>query len=359
MLIHANNAPYSPNTLNGGAPRQATQSEGRGFFTAPGRRVEGRLHRSRAKSLTADFYSQPRLFYNSLVPEEQQFLINAIRFETAHLKSDEVKRNVVNQLNKIHHRVAREVANVLAIPPPEPDKTFYHDNRTRGVSVFEKDLRRISGLKVGILATTRGLDTDTINRFKRRLGEQGARVVVVAETLQPGIDQTYATSDATDFDAVVVANGAGTLFQSSLFTTTSEVPAGRPLTILQDAYRFGKPIGFAGDASFSVAGASQIPSGPGVYHERENFNGNGNGVSSSVSVSKRAEEQGGGRRLEHRIEEGLRKHKFLNRFNPNQQQGGNRFDVSRNTTMTGFYKNTTAPVDVPEEAPVEAPIATE
>ncbi|KAJ4304333.1 hypothetical protein N0V88_001946 [Collariella sp. IMI 366227] len=51
-----------------------------------------------------DHWSQPRLFYNSLTPVEQQFLINAIRFETSHVKSATVKQNVLTQLNRFTDR---------------------------------------------------------------------------------------------------------------------------------------------------------------------------------------------------------------------------------------------------------------
>jgi catalase len=338
MLVHANNAHYSPNTLNNGFPKQATQQDGRGFFTSPHRRVDGRLQRVRAKSLTADFWSQPRLFYNSLLPEEQQFLVNAIRFETSHLKSPAVKKNVVTQLNKIHHRIAREVAETLGVSAPEQDRAFYHENKTVGVSMFDQPLRRISGLKVGILATTRGLDSQTISRFRDRLNREGVTVVVVAEQLIPGVDATYSASDATDFDAIVVANGAGILFQSPLLTQTHQFPAGRPTQILQDAYRFGKPIGFAGDSSFIVTTTTQIPNGPGVFHEREGNAGGNFAAFTNTTLSKRAENddtQRGPRGLEHRIEEGLRKFRYLNRFRTDQNQN------SGVTSTLGIQRNQT------------------
>lgn len=355
MLIHANNAPYSPNTLNKGFPKQANQKEGKGFFTAPYRRAEGRLRRSRAKTFTSDFYSQPRLFYNSILPEERQFLTNAIVFETSHLKSETVKKNVIEQLNKIHHGVARSVAETLGIPTPVRDAQFYHNNKTTGVSMFEKPLMKLDGLKVGILATTRGLDTQTINKFRVRLARSGVSVIVVAETLVNGVDATYSTSDSTDFDAIVVANGAGLLFQSTLMTSTFDYPAGRPSQILTDSYRFGKPIAFAGDSTFSVKTAAQIPDGPGIYHERVGGGGrpsrnNTGGAVSSTTISKREQEQRGGA-LEAQLENGLRTFRFLERFRiqRDNNNGGvtSSFGVSRNTTV--------APMSEPQmpEAPVE------
>ncbi|RFN52619.1 catalase, partial [Fusarium flagelliforme] len=42
-FIHKNTAAYTPNTLNNGYPAQANQTQGKGFFTAPGRKVSGNL----------------------------------------------------------------------------------------------------------------------------------------------------------------------------------------------------------------------------------------------------------------------------------------------------------------------------
>jgi catalase len=315
MLIHANNAPYSPNTLNTGHPKQATQSSGKGFFTAPERTVSGKLVRATRKSFLKDYWSQPRLFFNSLVPQEQQFIVNAIRFETSHLKSHRVKENILAQLNKIHSRVAKEVAEVLGMNVPGTDTSFHHSRTTKDVSVFGNPLHKIAGLKVGVLVTEKSLDSKTVQHLKSELGRDGVSVVVVAETLKQGVDQTYSTTDATDFDALVVGNGATPLLSHAVRSRSSLFPAGRPLEILQDAYRYGKPVGFAGDSSAALD-TSRIQPGPGVYIEDQSFErATGNFTFSNHTLSKRdgqAEEAAGN--LAHKIREGLHTFKFLNRF---------------------------------------------
>jgi catalase len=315
MLIHANNAPYSPNTLNNGHPKQAGQSNGKGFFTAPERAVSGRLMRTTRKSFQKDYWSQPRLFFNSLVPEEQQFIINAIRFETSHLKSHRVKENVLVQLHKIHTRIAKEVAEVLGMNVPGTDTSFHHDRTTRGVSVFGNPLHKIAGLKVGVLITEKAPDTKTVQHLKSELGRDGVSVVVVAETLKQGVDQIYSASDATDFDALVVGSGVNPLLSHAVRSRSTLFPAGRPLEILLDTYRYGKPIGFAGDSSAALD-SSRIQPGPGVYVEDMSFaRTTGNFTFSNHTISRRgekSEEMAGN--LAHKIREGLRTFKFLNRF---------------------------------------------
>ena len=310
MLVHANNAPYSPNTLNGGSPKQATQSEGKGFFTAPQRSVSGKLQRTVASTFSKDYWSQPRLIFNSLLPEEKQFLINAIRFETAHLKSETVKKNVLTQLNKIHNGIARQVAEVLGMTAPAPDSKFYHENKTAGVSVFEKPLLKLAGLKIGVLSTIKNLDTATVQSLKADLAKDGVSVVVVAESLAAGIDQTYSATDATDFDGVVVAAGTDSLFNASPANASTLFPAGRPAQILLDSYRYGKPVGFVGNGAAATM-ATNIPNGPGVYRQ----GGGKHSFGVGFNVTRRAEESvDSPGTLGASFKEGLKTFKFLNRF---------------------------------------------
>jgi len=264
MWIHGNTAAYTPNTLNGGSPKQATQQQGKGFFTAPQRSVSGQLLRTVASTLKQDYWSQPRLFFNSLLPQEQQFLINAIRFETSHLKSDTVKKTVLGQLNKISNVIATQVAEALGMTAPAADPKFYHDNKTASVSVFSKPLLSLKGLKVGFLATAG--TANSAADIKASLAKEGVTLVTVAEHLATGVDMTYSAADATSFDGVIVAAGAQDLLSSEPSAAPSTLyPAGRPAQILLESYRYGKPVGVLGDAGRTTLKDVGIKPGPGVY----------------------------------------------------------------------------------------------
>ncbi|KAF2711758.1 catalase-domain-containing protein [Pleomassaria siparia CBS 279.74] len=283
MFIPLNVAAYSPNTVNNGSPRQANQTEGRGFFTAPNRSTGGKLVRA-VSSTFADVWSQPRLFFNSLLPVEQQFVVNAIRFETSQLKSTVVKNNVLIQLNRVSHDIAVRVATALGMTAPDADPTYYTDNTTTGVSVAKDPLLKLDGLKVGYLTSAAAAGNSSAESLKSALSALNIDLVVVSERLSDSVDQTYSASDAIQFDAIVIGAGTGSLFgapsslansnETSSAPTDSNstasilstlYPAGRPLQILTDSYRWGKPIGTVGSGSgaFSTAG---IEAGtPGVY----------------------------------------------------------------------------------------------
>lgn len=254
MFIPLNQAAYSPNTLNGGSPKQANETVGKGFFTAPGRAPDGHLVRATSPTF-ADVWSQPGLFYNSLSATEQQFVINALRFELSNVKSETVKTNFITQINRVNNTLASLVASAIGVSAPKPDPTYYHKNKTSNVGTFGTPLKKLDGLKVGVLASVN--DESSIaegQTLAENLADSNVDVVIVAEHLASNVSATYSGSDATNFDAVIVASGAQDLFTpQTAKSNTTLYPAGRPSQILIDAFRFGKPVGAVGGASAALS----------------------------------------------------------------------------------------------------------
>ncbi|KAJ5468756.1 hypothetical protein N7475_006508 [Penicillium sp. IBT 31633x] len=277
MFIPLNANAYTPNTPNGGSPKQANQTVGKGFFTAPGRKASGTLQRTLSTTFE-DVWSQPRLFWNSLVAAEKQFVVDAMRFETSNVKSSIVRNNVIIQLNRISNDLAKRVAKAIGVDAPKPDSSFYHDNKTANIGAFGQKLAKLDGLKVGLLAS---VDNEASiaqgAKLQSALSSAGIDVVVVAERMADKVDQTYSASDAVQFDFVVVADGAEGLFGSKTFTiapnhkasgASSLYPAGRPLDILLDAFRFGKPVGALGKGSAALQAGQISTDREGVYTAR-------------------------------------------------------------------------------------------
>jgi len=295
MYIPLNKDAYSPNTENAGSPKQANQSTGNGFFTAP-RKTTGTLQRT-VSSTFSDAWSQPRLFWNSLIPAEKQFVVDAMRFETSNVKSSVVQNNVIIQLNRISNDLATRVAEAIGISAPAPDDKFYHDNTTAHIGAFGEKLKTLDGLKIGLLASVSNKSSIAQgSKLQSALKDAGVDVVIVAERMAENVNQTYSASDAVQFDAVVVADGAEGLFGGKSFTGkpskgSTLYPAGRPLDILLDAFRFGKPVAALG------RGVGALKTGQ-ISSER-------NGVYVAESV---------GDAFVKDVKEGLRTFKFLDRF---------------------------------------------
>lgn len=287
QYIPTNNAAYSPNSLNNHQPMQANQTVGKGFFTAPNRRVSGSFVRQISPTFN-DHWSQPRQVWNSLTPAEKQIAVNSLRFEVSKVQSQVVRQNFITQINRIDHDFAQRVAEVLVdVTVPEADPTFYNNKTTQYLSIFNTTLPKIDGLNLGILASVYSNQSmSQAAALAQKFTAAGLSVSVVAETQKSGVNTTYSAADAVNFDAIVVASGAESIFlggKSPLY------PIGRPLQILQDGYNYGKPVGAAGNltAVFSAAG---IKAGPGVYLN--------NGTDSLVSG----------------IQQGLSTFKFLDRY---------------------------------------------
>ena len=144
--------------------------------------------------------------------------------------------------------LAKRVAEVIGLAAPQPNPTFNHDNTTAFITIFGKELLQTKGLIVGVLAT---VDVDASLQqaalLKQTFGAEGINVLVVGEILKAGVDQTYSAADATGFDGVIVPTGAEGLFDAGNSSSTF-FPAARPLQILGDAYRWGKPVGALGSA---------------------------------------------------------------------------------------------------------------
>lgn len=210
-----------------------------------------------------DHFTQPRLFLNSLSQQEQQILVNAIRFETSNVKSLTVRENILAQLNKVSNDLAIRVSGALGLPPPAPDPTFYHDNVTTGLNIFGVPLPTVATLTVGLLTTIK--DPASLQQaleLQARFAQDRVNAFIVAESFAPGVNQTYSQSDASNFDGLIVVSGAEALF--SPFQSDTLFPLGRPNQLLLDSFRWGKAVGSIGSAgaAFTQVG---IPSTAGVF----------------------------------------------------------------------------------------------
>lgn len=165
-----------------------------------------------------------------------------------------MQQNVLTQLNRVSNDIAARVAEVLGLETPTPDDTYYHDNVTAGISITNYTLPTIATLQVGILTTTKSLTQAA--SLKERLETDGLVVTIVAETLATGVNKTYSATDAVDFDAVIIDSAAD---QSGLFSSSSVsalYPKDRPIQIAQNAFLFGKPVGYFGSTSNSTVSAT-------------------------------------------------------------------------------------------------------
>lgn len=244
QMIHSNLYPYSENTLNSGSPYAANMTHGNGFFTAPARKVvDGQYVREKSPTFL-DFWSQPRLFWNSLLPAEKQMVVNAARFELSHVKSQNVQKRTLVQFNRISNELATRIAKALGLEAPKPDSKYYHNNKTSDISTFGNPLPNIATLNVGILCSTSSAESlAQAQKIAAAFKAKGANPSIIGESLVDGVTATYSGADAVLFDGIIITDGIKKLLKAS----STLYPAGRPAQIVRDAYNYGKPVGAIGE----------------------------------------------------------------------------------------------------------------
>lgn len=242
VQIHKSKVNYFPNGLQDNTPSMVDPEKG-GYIEYP-ERIQNNATKVRGRPASFfDFYSQPRLFYNSLTPHEQQQLVDGARFEIGKSKSIDVRKRMINVLNHVDNQFARRVAYGVGVDLPE--KVVENDNRTsEGLSIekFPK-ADNIKTRTVAIL-TAPGSNADQARSMYDFLKGKGAYPSFVGVHLgtQEGLNitDTYMTTASVLWDAVYVPGGADGI--NVLTSRSSLFGYDEPVMFLTDAFRHGKPI---------------------------------------------------------------------------------------------------------------------
>src|SRR5699024_1337617 len=99
---------YHRNSLENNTPYTTSPSEG-GYEHYPAK-VSGHLTRERSEKFN-DYFTQPRIFWNSLTPIEQQHMIEALEYQVGSVKSKSVRQQVVDLLVQVDQEMAYIVAD--------------------------------------------------------------------------------------------------------------------------------------------------------------------------------------------------------------------------------------------------------
>jgi catalase len=253
--VHTGLAPYKPNSIDGGNPVTAEESEG-GYVPTP-RRIEGNAVRANPASFD-DHFTQPAMFYRSLTAVEQAHIAEAFTFELGKCYEQAIKERELQVLANVDTELCETVAAGLGLPAPKGtppgDLTL-----SPALSQVVTEPGPIAGRKIGILADG-GSDLAGIATLIKALKAQGAEGLVIAPVggvLKIGrrsviVERTYLTARSIEFDALVVAAG------------TSADPDIKVALLLQEAFRHCKAIAAWGDGAALLDACGISPDVPGV-----------------------------------------------------------------------------------------------
>jgi catalase len=253
--IHKGVAPYLPNSLDDGEPRTADAKNG--GFVHVARPVSGEKVRANPASFS-DHYSQAAMFYQSMTDIERVHIVEAYTFELGKCMLPEIRERYLGVLANIDADLCRQVAEGLGLPAPKgkPPKQV---PISPALSMVTVEPGPIAGRVVGVLAT-KDADLTGINRLRKALNAEGAVLRVVstrAGTLGEGrnqqlIERTLLTTRSVEYDAFLIADGAGDVSDIKL------------TLLLQEMYRHSKAVGAWGDGRNALQAAGLDPAAPGV-----------------------------------------------------------------------------------------------
>ncbi|MCA4754252.1 MULTISPECIES: catalase [Mycolicibacterium] len=253
--VHTGQAPYRPNSIDGGEPLVADADEG-GYVPTP-RAVDGPVERAQPASFD-DHFSQAAMFYRSLTKIEQDHLADAFTFELGKCYEQAIKERELGVLANVDTELCQTVAARLGLPAPKgnPPKDVLI---SPALSQIVTEPGPVAGRKVAVIADANS-DLAAIATLAKSLDKLGVQALVVAPhggTLKSGrrsvvVERTFATARSIEFDAAVVAAGTA---------PTNDI---RAIVLLQELLRHCKALGAWGDGVAQLDAAGIDRTLPGV-----------------------------------------------------------------------------------------------
>ncbi|MBB5958158.1 catalase [Saccharothrix tamanrassetensis] len=263
--VHGGVAPYKPNSLDGGCPFHAGAAD-KAYVEVPQRVVESTKVRRAAASFD-DHFTQPRMFFRSLSPVEQEHVIRAFTFELGKCYEQAIKERMLQVLAKVDTRLCTEVATGLGLPAPAAEE-LPEVQPSPALSQLGQ-VWPVDGRMVGIVVDAD--DPDGLDGVRTaRLALQAAGVVPLVIAARGGdlahgliAQRTFLTARSVEFDALLVAAAPPPAPDALPVRDEKAGAAASPIDprvqlLIEETYRHAKTIGAWGP------GTALVGTGPGV-----------------------------------------------------------------------------------------------
>ncbi|MDW7732917.1 MAG: catalase [Methanolobus sp.] len=247
MTINKGKGSYFPNTVANGMPRPASAEEG--AYVHYMEKVEGRKIRARSEKFK-DFYSQAKLFWNSMSEPEKMHIIKAFHFEIGKVKDRSIRQGIVDMFNNVDGDLAIEIAKGVGADAPKSKGGSSVTKKSRNVSQELSEHTRkdtIMTRMIAILAAD-GYNSDEVESVKKALMDAGAQTEIISKFRgmikgsggkEMEVDKNYEAAESVMYDAVYVPGG-----HESVNTLKME---GDAIHFINEAFRHCKAIGATGE----------------------------------------------------------------------------------------------------------------
>lgn len=230
---------YRNNSLANNTPYTTPPEKG-GYEHYP-KKVAGRVTRKRSNSFK-DFFTQPRIFWNSLTPVEKQHTIEGFSYQLGKVKSESVRQQNVDLLANVDTELASIVADHIGVRRP---RGAHVQVSTKYPSLSQANTPKYAYTqKVGVLIGD-GFHTHEVMSVLNLFDKYGVFYSIVSQTLgtvtgndgkQLKVDESFLTTSAYLFDSLYVVGGRSNQQEKFDYNIRNFV---------HTAYIFFKPIGVA------------------------------------------------------------------------------------------------------------------
>ncbi len=248
---------YQKNAVADNTPAEASAEEG-GYVNYPAE-VEGEKTREVPSDSFNDFYSQARLFWNSLSTVEREDLINSFSFHIGKVKDKTVRQKAVDTFGNVDTEMATAIAEAVGVNPPSG--SHVSESKSSPALSMMNTAFSAETQKVGILISN-GFKDSEVKEVLKAFDEKNVFYDVISESLAPvkGLDgmelephQTFTTAHPVLYDGLYVVGGEAK--KQKLFDKNVK-------SFIQQTYEHFKPIAVSAEAK------SLIPS-----NEENNLSG--------------------------------------------------------------------------------------
>ncbi|WP_405097216.1 catalase [Oceanobacillus sp. FSL H7-0719] len=231
---------YHNNSLAGNTPGEASEEEG-GYVNYP-ENVEGHNTREVPSDSFEDYFSQPRMFWNSLSAVEKKDLLETLTFHLQKVKSQSVREQNVNMWVNVDKEMATALADKLGVEHPAGSHVAVNES-SEAISL-ENMPHSASTRKVAVLIGD-GFNEEEVEKTLSEFQKQGVFVHVVSNQLGEvkgakgmplQVTDTFLTAHPTLFDSLYVVGGE---------SKEQQVFDNHVKEFVNNQYKYFKPIGIA------------------------------------------------------------------------------------------------------------------
>jgi len=266
--IDVDSVDYHENSLAGNTPAETPPEEG-GYAHYP-EKVEGRKTRERPGESFYDFFSQARMFWNSMSPVEKQHIVETFTFHLGYVKSKSVRQQVVDMFVNVDKGMACAIAENIGVNPPTGSNVPVE--KSSPTLSLANTVYYAYTQKLAVLIGN-GFNGNEVRNVLDYLHECGVFIDIVSEKLgtvtgddgtKINVDDIFTSSNPVLYDSIYVVGGR----------SDNEAKFEQDIThYIRETYRHFKPIGVATSAE-SFFNPSDMNALPGVVFATNNSNFN-------------------------------------------------------------------------------------